>query len=139
MVTYLETLFFCCFLNEKINKHSRVHQKNFKLIGVLYYSVIKLAQYYNLQKSLLHTVCYPNIAGSNPASSEVVKVEKVVPKIYFFEGRFEFLRSQEFQKYKYHFCCQYFVWAYTGGHCVLWCGAYPHAVPIYHTYVFEYF
>ena len=32
---------------------------------------------------------------------------------------FGFLRSQRFQKYKFHFCCQYFVWVYTGGHCVI--------------------
>ena len=63
------------------------------------------------------TLCYPKIAGSNPASSEVVKVAKVVPKIEFFEGRFGFLRSQGFQKYEYHFCCQYFAWADTGANC----------------------
>ena len=39
-------------------------------------------------------------AGSNPACSEVVKVEKVAPKIvFFFKSRFGVLRSQGFQKY----------------------------------------
>ena len=38
---------------------------------------------------------------------------------WFFWSRFGVLRSQGFQKYKYHFCCQNFVWAYKGGHCGL--------------------
>ena len=33
-------------------------------------------------------------ADSNPASSEVVKVENVAPKMDFFAGRFGVLRSQ---------------------------------------------
>ena len=69
---------------------------------------------------------FPKKAGSNPTWSDVVKVENVVPKIDFFRSRFGVLRSQGFQKYKYRFCCQNFVWPYTGGHCV-------------HVFVFFYF
>ena len=32
---------------------------------------------------------YPKIAGSNPTSSEVVKVENVVPKMDFFKADLE--------------------------------------------------
>ena len=58
-----------------------------------------------------HSIHYPKIAGSNPASSDVVKV---VPKIDL-----DFWDHKDFKKYKYHFCCQYFVWEYTGGHCAV--------------------
>ena len=45
------------------------------------------------------------------------EVQNVSAENGYFENRFEILSSQGFQKYTYHFCCQHFVWAYTGGHC----------------------
>ena len=58
--------------------------------------------------------CTSNILAKKFRGSEMV-----VPKINLFENRFGILSSQGFQIYKYHFCCQYFVCADTGGHCAL--------------------
>ena len=52
-----------------------------------------------------------------PGSILVPGDKMVVPKTDFFENRFGILSSQVFQKYKFHFCCQHFVWTDTGGHC----------------------